>query len=78
LNSQFGSVNSFAAEKTMLRAPAAEMDVVQTFAATAPSPVNYWPYVFGIAGIVFAVILICLIIKSYQYKSMLGKRLIKK
>ncbi|MCX6708750.1 MAG: metalloregulator ArsR/SmtB family transcription factor [Candidatus Woesearchaeota archaeon] len=74
----FAGVGTFAAEKTMLRAPAAEMDVVQTFAATAPSPINYWPYFFGVAGIVFAVMLICLIIKSYQYKSMLGKSLIKK
>jgi len=76
----FGSVSTFAAEKAMLRAPAPATDMVQTFAGTAmeTSPVNYWPYIFGIAGIVFAVMLIYLIIKSYQCKSMLGKSLTKK
>ncbi len=74
----FAGVGTFAAEKAVLRAPVPAADMVQTIAGNAPSPINYWPYVFGIAGIVFAVILIYLIIKSYQYTSMLGKSLIKK
>ncbi len=44
----------------------------------APAPVNYWPYVFGIAAVVFAVVLIYLLLRSIQYKSQLGKSLIKK
>ena len=44
----------------------------------APAPVNYWPYVFGIAAVVFAVVLIYLLLRSVQYKGQLGKSLIKK
>ncbi|VVB81144.1 Helix-turn-helix domain protein [uncultured archaeon] len=78
LSSQVGKVGTFAAEKAMLRAPAPATDMVQTLAGTAPSPVNYWPYVFGIAAIIFAFVLIYLLVKSYQYNRMLGKSLIKR
>ncbi len=43
-----------------------------------PAPVNYWPYVFGIAAVVFAVALIYLLVRSAQYKRQLGKSLTKK
>ncbi len=42
-----------------------------------PAPVNYWPYVFGIAAIVFAVVFIWLLIKSAQYKRELCQRALK-
>lgn len=74
----FAEVGTFAAEKAMLRAPAPAMDAVPTLAGTAPSPINYWLYIFGIAAILFAVALIYLVIRSYQHKRLLGKSLIKK
>lgn len=44
----------------------------------APAPMNYWPYVFGIAAIVFAVALLWLLFKNAQYKKELGESLTKK
>ncbi len=44
----------------------------------APVPINYWPYLFGIAAIVFAVAFIWLLVKNAQYKRQLGNSLIKK
>lgn len=70
------AVGTFAAEEAVLRAPA--MDTVQALAETAPSPVDYWLYIFGIAAIMFAVILVYLLIRARQYNHMLGKSLIKK
>ena len=44
----------------------------------AQVPINYWPYAFGIAAIVFAVAFIWLLVKNAQYKKQLGLSLTKK
>ncbi len=73
-------------------APAPEAKMAMSLEATAdaaprmmaelappvPEAVNYWPYVFGIAAVVLAVVLIYLLWKSVQYKKELGKSLTKK
>jgi len=46
--------------------------------APVEQAVNYWPYIFGIASVVLAAVLIYLIWKSVTYKRELGKSLTKK
>ena len=78
--------------KMLMPAPVAEAKMAISLEATADAAprmmagiapeaapaVNYWPYVFGIAAIVFAVALIWLIFKNAQYKKELGESLTKK
>jgi len=75
-SSQFGAVS----EAKM--AMEARVDSLSMMAEAPPVPasvpVNYWPYVFGAAAIVFAAVLIYLLLRSAQYKTQLGKSLTKK
>ncbi len=69
------------ADARMMAVPAIEAESLAMKAepvVEAVQPMNLWPWVFGIAAVVLAVVLVYLLFRTAQYKKQLGLSLTKK